>query len=142
MTSRKTCSAAVAWMVLGAIAPASALYLDEEKDFKFTAVLYSQARMRIVNTNPPHGQQIQPFYQGGTPLDVEAGQLSQWRNFASPAFEGNLTRKLGLWPYLDDLSFRFVGRFTYDGIYDIGPDVYRRALRGPPVAAGSEEIAR
>jgi uncharacterized protein DUF1302 len=129
VTSRKTCSAAVAWMVLGAIAPASALYLDEEKDFKFTAVLYSQARMRIVNTNPPHGQQIQPFYQGGTPLDVRVGHLSQWRNFASPAFEGNLTRKLGLWPYVDDLSFRFVGRFTYDGVYDIGPDVFRRSLR-------------
>jgi len=129
MTGRKTCSAALAWLVLGVVAPAAAIYLDDEKDFKLTAVLYTQARMRIVNTNPPHGQQIQPFYQGGTPLDVSAGNLSQWRNLASPAFEGNLTRKLGLWPYVDDLSFRFVGRFTYDGVYDFGPDTFNRALR-------------
>ena len=140
MTSTKICCAALAWMVLGAVAPAGALYLDEDKDFKLTAVLYSQARLRIVDTNPPHGQQIQPFYQGGTPLNVSAGQLSQWRNFASPAFEGNLTRKLGLWPYVDDLSFRFVGRFTYDGIYDFGPDVYRRALRAFTVSSKSSPL--
>jgi hypothetical protein len=134
---RQTRAAVLALLLLGASVPAYALYLDDDKDFKFTAVFYSQARLRIVNTNPPHGQQIQPFYQGGTPLGVSTGQLSQWRNFAAPAFEGNLTRALGLWPYVDDLSFRFVGRFTYDGVYDVGPDVYRRALRAFTVATKS-----
>src|SRR5690242_21511299 len=42
-----------------------------------------------------------------------------------------------LWPYVDDLSFRFVGRFTYDGVYDVGPDVYRRSLRAFTVATKS-----
>jgi len=118
----------------GVAAPASAVFLDEDRDFKLTGTFYTQARVRIVDTNPPHGRQVQPYYQGGTPLDVSAGSLSQWRNFAAPAFEGNLTRRLGLW-FLDDLSFRFVGRFTYDGVYDFGPDVYRRALRDFSVSA-------
>ena len=47
MTSTKICCAALTGMVLGAVAPAGALYLDDDKDFKLTAVLYSQARVRI-----------------------------------------------------------------------------------------------
>lgn len=130
----------VAVALLGALCrESSALFLDDDKNFKLTGLFYSQARVRIVDTNPPHGPQTNPFYQGGTPLAVHPGSLSQWRNFAQPAFEGALLPLLHT-TLLDDLSFRFVGRFTYDGIYDVGPDVYRRALRAFKVSAGTSPL--
>ena len=118
-------------LALGGSPPfASALYLDEGKFFRLTATLYSQSRFRLQDSSGPKGPQTQTtFFSGGTPLNTQMGNLVQWRNYAAPVFEGNLTKPLGVDRWLDDLSFRFAGRFVYDGIYDFGPREFGQALR-------------
>ena len=107
-----------------------AVYLDEDKFFRLTATLYTQSRFRLQDSEGPKGVQTQlTFFSGGTPLNTQMGNLVQWRNYAAPVFEGTLTKPLGVQRWLDDLSFRFAGRFVYDGIYDFGPDEFRQALR-------------
>jgi len=116
----------------------SALFLDEDKDFRFTATFYTQTRFRLQESEGPKGPQTQlGFYSGGTPLDTHVGNLVQWRNYAAPVFEGNMLRLFGVDRYLDDLSFRFAGRFSYDGIYDFGPDEFRQSLRRYKVSAAT-----
>jgi len=128
---------AVASAALGALAPSAfAVYLDEGKFFRLTATLYTQTRFRLEDSRGPLGPQTQTtFFSGGTPLNTQMGNLVQWRNYANPIFEGNLTKPLGVARWLDDLSFRFAGRFVYDGIYDFGPDEFREALRAYNVSA-------
>ena len=128
---------AAAFVLTSALAsPAGALLLDEDKNFKFTGVFYTQTRFRLQDSKGPFGPQTQPFYGGGTPLNTQIGNLVQWRNFAAPVFEGNLARALDL-AWIDDLSFRFVGRFTYDAVFDVGPSEFRQALRLYKVSATS-----
>ncbi len=118
--------------------PSSAFFLDEDKDFRFTAQFYTQSRFRLQDSEGPKGPQTQlGFYSGGTPLNTQIGNLVQWRTYAAPVFEGSLLRALGLEGVLDDLSFRFAGRFSYDGIYDFGPDEFRESLRRYKVAAAT-----
>lgn len=110
--------------------PALGIYLDEDKNFKITATLYAQTRFRLQDSEGPLGQQTQLLsFSGGTPLNTQMGNIVQLRNYAAPVFEGSLLKPLGLRNVLDDLSFRFAGRFVYDGIYDFGPDEFRQALR-------------
>lgn len=134
---RRATIVVAALVSLVAATPGQALFLDEAKNFKLTGVFYSQARLRLQNSSPVHGPQTNPFFQGGNVLSTGIGNLSQWRNFAQPAFEGNPTSVLGLEDWLDELSFRFVGRFVYDGVYDFGPAEFAEALQGFRAAAAA-----
>ncbi|MGH7897151.1 MAG: hypothetical protein ACREQQ_04315, partial [Candidatus Binatia bacterium] len=103
--------------------PAEAVFLDDARLFKLTATLYTQTRIRMQDSDGP-----EILEGGGTQPKAQIGQLIQWRNYAYPVFEGDLRRSLGI-GWLHDLSFRFAGRFLYDGIYDFGTDQYARELR-------------
>lgn len=127
--------AALAWAATSA-APGAGFYLDEAKSFKFNATFYTQTRFRLQDSEGPKGPQTQlGFFSGGTPLNTQIGNLVQWRNFAFPVFEASIARLLGIENRLDELGFRFAGRFAYDGVYDFGPDEFRQALRRYKVAA-------
>ena len=131
---------ALAAMVLATALPRSApaLFLDEGKFFRLSGTFYSQSRFRLQDSSGPKGPQTQTtFFSGGTPLNTQMGNLVQWRNYAAPVFEGNLTKPLGVQNWFDELSFRFAGRFVYDGIYDFGPDEFRQHLRLYHVSAST-----
>jgi hypothetical protein len=94
---------------------AAAVYLDEDQNFNLRARVYSQAAIRLENsetdTNPV----------------TKAGQLVQHRNFYNPEFDAKLTpyttwMKNGFlsWMAPDDLAFRIAGWGFYDGVYDYG----------------------
>ncbi len=118
-------------LVLTTARPSPAVFLDEARLFKLTGVFYTQTRLRMQDSDGPLDLE-----GGGTQPKVQIGQLIQWRNYAFPVFEGDLARSLG-WRFFTDLSFRFGGRFIYDGIYDFGTDQFRRELRRFKVSAGS-----
>jgi hypothetical protein len=126
----KRCGSLVALAILAAT-PAWAIFLDDARYFKLTGQFYTQSRIRTTDSEKPTN-----IDGGGTEPITQAGQLIQWRNFAYPIFEGNLNKPLGL-SFLDDLSFRFGGRFIYEGIYDVGTDQFRRELRRHIVSAAS-----
>lgn len=122
-------SAVFSW--LATVVPSAALYLDDARNFKITGSFYTQTRIRMQDSDPPLG-----LRGAGTNPKVHIGDPIQWRNYANPVLEGDLTKSLGL-PWIDDLSFRFAGRFIYDGIYDFGADQFRSALRRSKVSAAS-----
>jgi hypothetical protein len=96
------------------------MFLDEARLFKLTGTFYTQERMAVEDTELPHhirGGGVDPGAQ------VRVGQLIQMRNSANPILEGNLAKLLNL-PWVDELSFRFAGRFVWDGIYDYGTNTF------------------
>ncbi|MGH9203708.1 MAG: hypothetical protein ACRD2A_20980, partial [Vicinamibacterales bacterium] len=127
-----TVAAASVTLALAAATPSSAVFLDEARLFKLTANFYTQERLAVSDTDAPE------VIRGGgmTPeAAVRMGQLIQLRNYANPVFEGNLSKFFDL-TFLDDISFRFAGRFVYDGVYDFGTNqfgtqehLYRRSGR-------------
>jgi hypothetical protein len=126
-------AAAIAGLALLVVArPSSAIYLDEGRLFKLTGNFYTQSRLRMEDSDGPLDLE-----GGGTQPKVQIGQLVQWRNYGYPVLEGDLSRFLGLQSVFTDLSFRFAGRFLYDGIYDFGTDQFRRELRRSKVSAAS-----
>ena len=116
--------------VLGFGSRASAVFLDEARLFKLTGLFYTQERVAVQSSSGPEG-----INGGGTQPPVGVGQLKQIRNFANPVLEGNLNKFLGTDPFLKDFSFRFAGRFVYDGIYDLGSGQFARGLRAYTQAA-------
>ncbi len=113
------------------VAPSAAVYLDGNRNFKITGQFYTQSRIRMQNSDGPLG-----LNGGGTQPMVHRWDPIQWRNVANPVFEGDLGKALH-WKWIDDLSFRFAGRFIYDGIFDFGADQFRRELRRHLVSAAS-----
>jgi len=125
MAKGKGTAAALAFAAaMGFVSAAEAVFLDDNRLFKLTANFYTQTRFRMQDSDGPLDLE-----GGGTQPKVQIGQLIQWRNFANPVLEGDLGRALGLENVLTDFSFRFAGRFIYDGIYDFGTGQYRRELR-------------
>ncbi len=109
---------------LAAASRAEAIFLDDDKLLKLTALVYTQERMAVSDSSPPDG-----VNGGGTKPNVKTGQITQIRNYANPVLEGTLTKAFGLEGVLDDLSFRFAGRLVYDGVYDFGAGQFAAGLR-------------
>lgn len=118
-------------LIAEAVSPSWALYLDDARTFRLTGQFYTQTRMRTQDSDAP--EHIQG---GGTGPEAKKGQVVQWRNFAFPVLEGDLTKALNI-TWLNDVSFRLAGRLIYDGVYDFGAGQYRRALRRHIVSANS-----
>lgn len=115
--------------------PVAGLYLDKDRDIAVRARIYSQASIRLEDS------------ETDTFPRTRAGQLVQHRNFYSPELDARLTkytswmRGAGLgWLQPDDFSFRIAAWGFYDGIYDYGSsqfDEARREInRGYPVPRG------
>jgi hypothetical protein len=100
---------------VGLARSAAAMFLDEDQNVSFRARIYSQAAIRLNDSQ-----------QDSTP-SFKRGQLVQNRNFFNPELEAKLTSHTawmkGSWlDFLapDDFSARLAGWGFYDGIYDYG----------------------
>ena len=109
----------LAWVAGGvlllAATGAHAIYLDEEQNVTLRARIYSQASIRLDNS------------QVFTEPETKSGQLIQNRNFFNPELDAKLTAYTNWmkggwldWLAPDDLRFRVAGWGFYDGIYDYG----------------------
>jgi hypothetical protein len=114
---------AVLLALIGA-SPAQAIYLDKDRDIALRARIYSQASIRIEDSNID------------TVPVTKSGQLVQHRNFYNPELDARLTsytkwmKGAGLgWIAPDDFSFRVAAWGFYDGIYDYGSSQFDRARR-------------
>ncbi len=118
----------VAALVGGAVllwsAAASAIYLDEDQNLNLRARVYSQATIRLEDS------------EIDTTPSVKAGQLVQQRNFFNPELDAKLTpyttwMKGGMlgWLAPDEFSLRVAAWGFYDGIYDYGASQFNRTQR-------------
>ena len=115
---------------------AEAIYLDEDRDIALRARIYSQASIRLEDSDLD------------TIPDTQAGQLVQHRNFYNPELDAKLAKHfkwmkgVGLgWLQPDDFSFRIAAWGFYDGIYDYGSSQFGDRLEqvnnNYPRSAGS-----
>ncbi len=102
-------------LVVGFARTAAAVYLDEDQTINLRARIYSQAAIRLQNS------------QVDTVPTTKAGQLIQHRNFFNPELEAKFTKytswmKGSFLDFLapDEFSGRLAGWGFYDGIYDYG----------------------
>jgi hypothetical protein len=109
-------------VVVASIPVAEAFYVDpKKKTFEVIGKVQSRATLRL--------QDSEGFTQ---PIDVYVGNLVQWRNLALIEVSHDLRRLTGdldiLYPLkaLDiDAKYRLVGRFMYEGVYDVGPQAFQ-----------------
>lgn len=107
--------AAAALITLLSAVPAAAIYLDDDQNFNLRARIYSQAAIRLEDSD-----------QDTIPT-TKVGQLVQHRNFYNPELDAKLTpytswMKNGVLNFMapDDLTFRIAAWGFYDGVYDYG----------------------
>lgn len=96
-----------------------AVYLDEAQNVSLRARIYSEASIRLENS------------QQDTIPNAKTGQLVAHRNFYNPELEAKLLPFLGSWAtsFADDLSFRVAGWGFYDGVYDYGSGQFNDQAR-------------
>ena len=110
----------VAVLLVGLAAGAEAFYIDDNKTLSFTAKAQTRVTFRMQDS------------EGFTLPDTRVGDLVQWRNLALLEIDHDLqelTKSLDiLWP-LKKLKIRskyhLVGRFMYDGLYNVGSDEFK-----------------
>lgn len=101
---------------------AEALFLDpEDKTLEVIARLQSRSSFRL--------QDAEGYTQ---PIGVRAGDLVQWRNLAMIEMNHDLSRLAGEVDVLHPLKnleikakVHLVGRFLYEGVFDVGPQPFR-----------------
>lgn len=109
----------LAWVAGGLLLLAAhgarAIYLDEDQNITLRARIYSQAAIRIDDS------------QVETVPTTKSGQLIQQRNFFNPELDAKLNPYFTWlngtafdWLSPDDFRFRIAGWGFYDGIYDYG----------------------
>jgi hypothetical protein len=103
---------------------AQAIYLDEDQNVTLRARIYSQAAIRIdnsqVDTVPTTkaGQLIQNRFYGNPELDAKLAPYTNW--LRGGAFD---------WLAPDDLRFRIAAWAFYDGIYDYGSAQFNQSQK-------------
>jgi hypothetical protein len=97
-----------------------AFYIDGQKTLSFKAKAQTRLSIRLNDAD------------GWTFPDAKVGDLVQWRNLALIELDHNLktlTRELGLLYPLKALKikskYHLVGRFIYDAVYDVGPQIFQ-----------------
>jgi Protein of unknown function (DUF1302) len=121
---------AAALALLAVARPAAALYLDEERGIRLTGKVFTQAALRVEDSDSSGRDcvfQMQPntTCSGFTFPDTRAGWLIQNRNLLDVEVFHDLEKWLGrqrLW--LDELSYRFRVKYFYEGLYDYGPTAF------------------
>lgn len=113
---RRSAGPVAALLVLAGASQASAVYLDDARNFTLRARAYTELSVAAESSEPQTEPARSPF------------QVISHRNFFNPEFEGKLHPYLQFLP-IDDLSFRLALWGFYDGIYDYGTSQYDRAQR-------------
>ena len=103
-----------------AVTSTEAFYIDDQKTFSFGARLQTRLSIRLNDAD------------GWTFPDAQVGDLVQWRNLALIEIDHDLK---GLTQSLDILyplkalkiksKYHLVGRFIYDAVYDVGPQIFQ-----------------
>jgi hypothetical protein len=108
-------------LVFVAAETAQAVAIDDKRSLEFTAKLQSRVSLRMQGS------------EGFTfPLDIAVGNLVQWRNMAYLEVQHDLRYLMGSVDLLRPLKrwgievkYRLVGRFMYEGVYDVGPQAFQ-----------------
>ncbi len=109
-------------LVLPFMPTADALYIDpKKKTLEMIGKVQSRVTLRMEDSK-----------EFTKPIDVHVGDLVQWRNLALIEVNHDLrmlTQELDvLSPFkaLDiDVKYHLVGRFLYEGVYDVGPQAFQ-----------------
>jgi hypothetical protein len=106
--------------VLLAAEAAQAVVIDEKRSLEFIAKVQSRVSLRMDDS------------EGFTAPEVSVGDLVQWRNIAYLEVSHDLKYLMGTIDLLEPLKrwgvearYRLVGRFMYEGVYDVGPEVFQ-----------------
>ena len=110
----------VAVLLVGLAAKAEAIYIDDNNTLSITAKAQTRVTFRLQDS------------EGFTVPDTQIGDLVQWRNLALLEVDHDLqelTKSLDiLWPlrkFKIRSKYHLVGRFMYDGLYDVGSDGFK-----------------
>jgi len=114
-------SVGICLLVIGLTGRAGAVYIDSERTFRIIAKVQTRVTFRL--------QDSSGFTE---PADIGFGDLVQWRNLALIELDHDLrdlTDQLDILYPLKALDIRakyhIVGRFMYDGVYDVGPQSFQ-----------------
>ncbi len=99
---------------------AQAVLIDDNRTLELIAKVQSRVSLRMQDS------------EGFTEPKVSVGDLVQWRNIAYLEVNHDLKYLMGSIDFLKPLQrwgvevkYRIVGRFMYEGVYDVGPQVFR-----------------
>lgn len=111
-------------LAVGLARTAAAIYLDEGQNFSLRARIYSQAGIRLENS------------QVGTVPSTKTGQLVQNRNYYNPELDAKFNKYTSWmkgtfldWVAPDEFSGRLAAWGFYDGIYDYGSAQFHDTAR-------------
>jgi hypothetical protein len=121
---RGTCASIAASIViayLGLATMAEAVYIDDKRTFQVTGKFQTRASVKLQD---PEGFSF--------PTDLAVGNMMQWRNLALITIDHDLDELAYDLDFLYPLkalkisaSYRIVGRFLYDAVYDVGPQAFQ-----------------
>jgi len=99
---------------------AEAVVIDSKRSLEFIAKVQSRVSLRLQDS------------QGYTEPKVSVGDMVQWRNIAYLEVSHDLKYLMGSIDFLEplrrwgvEMKYRVVGRFMYEGVYDVGPEVFQ-----------------
>ena len=99
---------------------AQAVVIDDKRTLEVTAKLQSRVSLRLQDS------------QGFTEPKVSVGDLVQWRNIAYMEVNHDLKYLMGSIDFMKPLQrwgvefkYRIVGRFMYEGVYNVGPQEFQ-----------------
>jgi len=118
-TKRTVLSALSGLLVVLLLAQAAqAVVIDDKRTLEFTAKLQSRVSLRLQDS------------QGFTEPKISVGDMVQWRNIAYLEVQHDLKDLMGSIDFLKplerwglELKYRIVGRFMYEAVYMVGPQV-------------------
>jgi hypothetical protein len=97
---------------------AQAVVIDDKRTLEFTAKLQSRVSLRLQDS------------QGFTEPKISVGDMVQWRNIAYLEVQHDLKDLMGSIDFMKplerwglELKYRIVGRFMYEAVYMVGPQV-------------------
>src|SRR3990172_2946864 len=111
-----------------AVGSAQAVYLDEEQSILVTGKVFTQASLRVEDSDSSGRDCLAGFQsgcEGWTFPNTQAGQLIQHRNLIDAEIYHNVGKWIGpQFSVLDQLGYRLRVKYFYDGLYDYGPEAY------------------
>jgi hypothetical protein len=99
---------------------AQAVAIDDKRTLELTAKLQTRVSLRLQDS------------QGYTEPKVSVGDMVQWRNIAYLEVQHDLKYLMGSIDFMKplqrwgvELKYRIVGRFMYEAVYNVGPEVFQ-----------------
>jgi len=107
---------------------AQAVYLDEARSFMVTGKVFTQASLRVEDSDSGGRRclsSLQSGCEGWTFPNTKAGQLIQHRNLLDLEIYHDIAKGIGpQFTLLDQFGYRVRAKYFYEGVYDYGPTKY------------------